>query len=104
MASVSQQIYDDSASLGRTMTFIGKIILSVLGVIGIISGVALMFSKDTAAVQGQKQVSNKWRGAGFILMGLLLIGMGFLVDYMAHKYKFFAAGEGVGTVFNMFRR
>jgi sterol desaturase/sphingolipid hydroxylase (fatty acid hydroxylase superfamily) len=105
MNSVGQEIYDDSVSLGRIMTFIGKVILSILGIITIILGAVLIGTKDQEIViDGQPQPPrNVYKGATFILIGLLMIGFGFFVDYLSHRYKFFAAGEGVGTIFRLFR-
>ena len=100
--SVGQQLYDDSAKFGRTISTVWKYGLYIFGTILIIMGVYLILKKRDEEDEKNKTPS-KMQGGISILAGVMFIFAGYLTGYFAQNYKFFAAGQGVGMVYNIIR-
>lgn len=103
--SLGNELYTDSANLGRFTSKIGMYIFLFIGIIMVISGVFIAMQKPRYdPVTGAQTNTPRRTGLALVAFGILLALIGYFNNYMTRKSKLLAAGEGVSDVVNLFRR
>jgi hypothetical protein len=114
MASTSSPgFYSDAASFGIVMSDIRAIIGVIVGIALICFGIYTRshflpaqppkHQSQTVPLDIVTARQNQMMGNIIIVLGVLTIIGSLLLTWLAHKYKFIAAMQGVGTGLQMFK-
>lgn len=102
--TLGASLYSDSSKLGAFTSKIGFFISIVFGALFIIGGAVTAFGYGYNKPSDELPIEPEarwWVGPLFILLGLFVIGLGYLNYYAARKYKMYAAGQGASTAVRM---
>ena len=104
MADWKSELYTGAATIGKIDAYIGAAVGTLIGIIFIIAGIAILTSKNDPndEMDGDKN-QNRMMSGIFILIGIVAIVVGWINLYFTSKSKAYAAVSGGTDVIHGFK-